>query len=132
MGIDPEKLYFVSKKEYLNNYHPDLKQACKEVQDARYDHFEKKRQDRINQAKEFRNDLIKKENDSKSNSKTNSKENKSYYSKEATSTAIQREKEKLELMKRQQIGEIRNIIDFELNIAELKRKNEEKMRIQNC
>ena len=95
MGIDPEKLYFVSKKEYLNNYHPDLKQACKEVQDARYDHFEKKRQDRINQAKEFRNDLIKKENDSKSNSKTNSKENKSYYSKEATSTAIQREKEKL-------------------------------------
>ena len=33
-------------------------------------------------------------------------------------------------MKRQQIGEIRNIIDFELNIAELKRKNEEKMRIQ--
>ena len=112
MGIDPEKLYFVSKKEYLNNYHPDLKQACKEVQDARYDHFEKKRQDRINQAKEFRNDLIKKENDSKSNSK----DNKSYYSKEATSTAIQREKEKLELMKRQQIGEIRNIIDFELNI----------------
>ena len=42
MGVDENKLYKITKKEYLEN-HPELRQAKQEFQDKRYEHYEKKK-----------------------------------------------------------------------------------------
>ena len=47
------------------------------------------------------------------------------------SSLIKKELEKLELIKKQNLGEIRNLIDYEFNINETKKKNEEKEKIKN-
>ena len=41
---------------------------------------------------------------------------------------IKKELEKLELKKKQQLGEIRNLIDYEYNLNETRKKNEQKER----
>ena len=60
LGLEEEKLYKISKKEYLDN-HPELKQEKIEIQDKRYEHYEKRRQEAIEQARQIRTEIIKKE-----------------------------------------------------------------------
>ena len=62
MGLDEDKLYKISKKEYLDN-HPELRQEKPEFQDKRYEHYEKRRQEAIDEARKIRADIIKKEAD---------------------------------------------------------------------
>ena len=38
LGLEENKLYKISKKEYLDN-HPELKQEKLEIQDKRYEHY---------------------------------------------------------------------------------------------
>ena len=63
LGLEEEKLYKISKKEYLDN-HPELKQEKIEIQDKRYEHYEKRRQEAIDQARQIRAEIINKENNS--------------------------------------------------------------------
>jgi len=44
MGLEEDKLYKITKKEYLDN-HPELKQEKEEVKEKRYEHYEQRRQD---------------------------------------------------------------------------------------
>ena len=60
LGLDEKKLYKISKKEYLDN-HPELKQEKVQVQEKRYEHYEKRRQEAINQARKIRTEVIEKE-----------------------------------------------------------------------
>ena len=60
LGLEEDKLYKISKKEYLVN-HPELNQEKIEIQDKRYDHYEKRRQEAIEHARQIRNEIIKKE-----------------------------------------------------------------------
>ena len=62
LGLEEDKLYKITKKEYLDN-HPELKQEKTEIQDKRYEHYEKRRQEAIDQARQIRTDIIAKDSD---------------------------------------------------------------------
>ena len=127
LGIDEKKLYQLSKKDYLAT-HPELKSVSTELQDKRYEHYNQKRQELINEAKETRNELIKMEEEQKS--KSQSKGNKSTSDEANGSTVIENERKKLEAMKKQQIGEIKNMIDYEIKLEETRRQGELRMKKQ--
>ena len=135
MGLDEDKLYKISKKEYLDN-HPELRQEKPEFQDKRYEHYEKRRQEAIDQARKIRADIMKKEADGGQDmAKTSkysttgfkSKNNEDNKKNEAQQSGmIKKELEKLELIKKQQLGEIKNLIDYEYSLNETKRKMNKK------
>ena len=50
---------------------------------------------------------------------------------EEQSEAVKKELEKLEMMKKQQLGEIKNIIDYAYKMKEFRKKNEIKIKLQN-
>ena len=93
----------MTKKEYLDT-HTELKFVEKDIQDIRYEHNEKRRQEKIKKIKELRQEIISENNKSKQSQNKHKTE----------TTVIKREREKLEMMERQQIGEIKNMIDFEV------------------
>lgn len=134
MGLDEEKLYKISKKEYLDN-HPELRQEKPEFQDKRYEHYEKRRQEAIDQARKIRSDILKKESEGGQDmAKTSkysttgfkSKNNEDNKNEAQQSGMIKKELEKLELIKKQQLGEIKNLIDYEYSLNETRKKNEQK------
>ena len=134
LGLEENKLYRLDKEKYLLR-HPELKNASTEIQDKRYDHYEQRRQDQIELAKKRRNELIEKENEE--NKENKNKENKNdennennENNEEPQSEAIKKELEKLEMMKKQQLGEIKNIIDYAYKMEEFKKKNQEKIKLQ--
>ena len=53
LGLEEDKLYKLSKKEYIAK-HPELKGASNEVKNKHYEHYEQKRQDKIEEAKKRR------------------------------------------------------------------------------
>ena len=138
LGLEEDKLYKITKKEYLDN-HPELKQEKTEIQDKRYEHYEKRRQEAIDQARQIRTDIIAKENEMGEEgmeggktgkfSTTGFKSSKNEENKKneaQQSGMIKKELEKLELIKKQQLGEIKNLIDYEYNLNETRKKNQQK------
>ena len=113
LGIKEEQLYEISKEEYLQ-MHPELKYASSEVKNKRYDHFNKRREEKIEKAKKLRNEIIeeeKKEKEEKGENELEENDDKKK-KKKFQSGAIKKELEKLEMIKKQQLGEIKNIIDY--------------------
>ncbi len=119
LGLDENKLYEISKKEYIDS-HPELKQASEEVQDKRYEHFNNRRIKAIEDAKKARQELI--EELEKNNDKNQEEE----VAQSTQEELIKKELEKLELIKKQQIGEIKNMIEYEYNQKEAYKKNKRK------
>ena len=126
MGIDVHKLYHISFDDFMY-MHPELKNISKDLQEKRYNHYEAKRQSKIQKAKEKRRELIE---GSVNNSKTVRSKSLSDYHKEQASTMIKGEQEKLRLLKNQQMGELKNMIEFEFKMEEIRKKNEQKMLLQ--
>ncbi len=118
LGLDENKLYEISKKEYIDS-HPELKQASEEVQDKRYEHFNNRRIKAIEDAKKARQELI------DESEKNNEKEEEEVVQ-STQEELIKKELEKLELIKKQQIGEIKNMIEYEYNQKEAYKKNKRK------
>ena len=138
LGLEEEKLYKISKKEYLDN-HPELKQEKIEIQDKRYEHYEKRRQEAIDQARQIRAEIKNKENNSdqggaegartsKYSSAGFGKNEENKKNEAQQSGMIKKELEKLEIIKKQQLGEIKNLIDYEYGLNETRKKNEQKER----
>ena len=129
--MDDKKLYEISKKEYIDS-HPELKQASEDVQDKRYEHFNTRRLKSIEEAKKLRQNIIdgvEKRSDFSGEKKEN--EDKDEGTGQGTQEElIKKEIEKLELLKKQQIGEIKNMIEYEYNQKETykKKKMKEKER----
>lgn len=115
MGLDEKKLYCKYKADYINN-HPDLRQASPHVPDNQYIKHEKRRLNRINKAKALRNELLNKSSTNTSRELYNSSTN-------LTSIIMQKEMDKIEQMKLHQIGELKSIIDYEVYIQELRKRN---------
>ena len=138
LGLEENKLYKISKKEYLTN-HPELNQEKQEIIDKRYDHYEERRQEAIKQAREIRTKILKEEQNGDSNPNKTSKYSSSGFKTNKTdenaqakqSGMIQKELEKLEMIKKQQLGEIKNLIDYEYALNETRKKNEQKEREKN-
>ena len=98
-------------KQYIDS-HPELKKASYEVQEKRYKHYNDRRLKSIEDARTMRKQLYEDEADEDSNKKE--KDNKQSTQEEV----IKKELEKLELIKKQQIGEIKNMIEYEYNQKE--------------
>ena len=125
MGLDEDKLYKISKKEFLEN-HPELRKEKSEFQDKRYEHYEKRRQEAIDMARQIRTEKIEKENRAETHTAGGSKSKNIEESKNNAqqSGMIKKELEKLELIKKQQLGEIKNLIDYEYSLNETRKKND--------
>ena len=121
LGLDENELYEITMKEYIET-HPELKKASNEVQEKRYKHFDKRRLKSITEAKEMRLKLY--EDDENEENNKPEKEDKQGTQEEI----IKKELEKLELLKKQQIGEIKNMIEYEYNQKEAYKKNKQKER----
>ena len=120
------------KKNYIKyqkkNNHPELKQEKAEIQDKRYEHYEKRRQEAIDQARQIRTEIINKEKESGNEGEggKNSAKNDNLKNEAKQSGMIKKELEKLELIKKQQLSEIKNLIDYEYTLNETRKKNEQK------
>jgi hypothetical protein len=129
LGLEEEKLYKISKKEYLDN-HPELKQEKAEIQDKRYEHYEKRRQEAIDQARQIRTEIINKEKESGNEGEgvKNDSKNDNMKNEAKQSGMIKKELEKLELIKKQQLSEIKNLIDYEYTLNETRKKMSRKKK----
>ena len=121
LGLELDKLYKISKKEYLEN-NIELKKENPEILDKRYEHFEKRRNENIEKVRQLRKEII--ENNILESNNNNSNlpnisnkpnvnsnkienENESKLNTQAVLTQeneiIRKELEKLELLKKQQL-----------------------------
>ena len=129
LGLEEDKLYKISKKEFLEN-HPELRKEKSEFQDKRYEHYEKRRQEAIDQARQIRAEILKNEEGQEgaktakysSNGFKNGKDDDNKQNEAKQSGMIKKELEKLELIKKQQLGEIKNLIDYEYGLNETRKK----------
>ena len=131
MGLDEERLFKISKKEYFENNIIELKKEKQEIIDKRYEHYEKRRLDSIEAARQIRNAIIENSSTKTCNSKNSTKGFKKENEAQKDPTIleneiIKKELEKLELLKKQQLSEIKNLIDYEYDINETRKKNEQK------
>lgn len=135
LGLEENKLYKISKKEFLSN-HPELNQEKQEMIDKRYDHYEERRKEAIKQAREIRTKILKEEEEQKEGSNPNRVSKYSTNGFKSTkkeendqvkeSGMIKKELEKLEMIKKQQLGEIKNLIDYEYALNETRKKTNKK------
>ena len=132
LGLIESDLFKLDIKEYLA-MNPQLKTESKENQEKRYNHYEEKRKEAIEEAIKKREEIIKSINNSnkeqeKSNSRKYLSNDKRYHTqykfnnfiarnrsfdvngKDTHSTLVKKELEKLNMIKKHQIGEIRNLI----------------------
>ena len=121
LGIEEERLYYISFEEFLQA-HPELKNVQKDLQERRYNHFEEKRKRFIEEAQKMRKQII----ENKKSSKKLLKSTSAAYILEQGSTMLKEERDKLNYLKNQQISELKNIIEYEFKLEEIKKKNEEK------
>lgn len=123
LGIDQKDLKRLTKSEYLSLY-PRLKVMSTEIQDKRYKHYELKRKEKIELAKNERKKLL-----------VNNITSVNFYPKKLKdhpfkSSASAKDLETFMNTHRQNIFEIKNIIDFEVNkvnnmaMNELKKEND--------
>ena len=124
LGIDEHKLYYLSKNEYINK-HPELRKESSAVKNKHYRYYEEKRKKRLEKAIQKREE-IKNGELSLFTSSRNEKTSTQFYD----SGAIKREYEQFNLMKKQNLCEIKNLIDFEINLSKKRYDNEEKLRMQ--
>jgi hypothetical protein len=143
IGVMEEDLIYQTQDEYIKK-NIDCQYLEKELQQERYEHFEKNRNELIEEAKKQRELLINMEEKSKNNNNNNSSSdinNKSHsrgFKKNTScgafdsygesSTAIKLEREKLKKLKEKQENNVRLQIDYECAREENRRKNMEKMR----
>ena len=124
LGIDESKLYYLTKSEYIN-LHPELRRESSEIKNRQYNYYEEKRKKRIEKA-------IQKREEIKCGSPTfaSSRNEKTTASQFFDSSVIKRNFEQFDLMKKQNLMEIKNLIDFEVNLSNKRNDNEEKLRMQ--
>ena len=118
LGIEEERLYYVSFDEFLQT-HPELKNVQKDLQERRYNHFEEKRKKFLEEAQKKRKQIM----ENKKNNKKLLKSTSAAYILEQGSTMLKEEREKLKYLKNQQISELKNIIEYEFKLEEIKKKN---------
>ena len=73
LGIREEKLYEITKEKYLQ-IHPELNGASSDIQDKRYEHYNKRREEKIKKAKKLRNEMMEDEKKEKRNGKIRNNE----------------------------------------------------------
>ena len=152
IGATLDDLRYLTFDEYIKN-NPDIQYLEKELQEERYNHYERNRLDLIKEAKQIREDLQEEKNFQSSPQNNinslfispkaknrNTRNNFSTIKKNSSaldinpsmklqqSTAIILEREKLQKLIEKQENKVKLQIDYECMIEENRRKNLEKMR----
>ena len=152
IGATLDDLRYLTFDEYIKN-NPDIQYLEKELQEERYNHYERNRLDLIKEAKQIREDLQEEKNFQSSpqnninslfiSPKAKDKKTRNNFStikknssaldinpsmKLQQSTAIILEREKLQKLIEKQETKVKLQIDYECMIEENRRKNLEKMR----
>ena len=133
LGVEPGELYYIPI-EAFKEQHPDMKRLPNDLQQYRYDQFEKFRNDTINQVKEARNNIIEAEKE-KEQSKNQSGDTKNSSCEksdrdERMDKLIEQEKKAIEKIKNRQKAEIEAIIETQIKTEMMHKQNEEKERRQ--
>ena len=102
--------------------HPELKTAQTELQQKRYNIYEEKRKKYIEEAKSKRKNIINLKKYDKKLKKSLSQT----YMLEHESYLLFKEEEKIKYLKNQTLAELKNIINYEFKLEEIKKKIEEK------
>lgn len=156
LGYTQDELYYINFKEF-KNLHPDVRNLAKDVQESRFQFFEDKRSQRVEEAKQLRLKIINEENfpgssqdfnpersripAERSRSSTNqiSKMSKSFTGGGMTnnmntsqfqSTAINNELKSFERLKKKQEMDLLGMVQHELRMNLMRQENEEKIRKQ--
>ncbi|MCQ2815852.1 MAG: hypothetical protein MJ252_01170 [archaeon] len=106
--------------------HPELISSSLEIKNRRYQHYDSKRKEKIQRAIQARERLLNKCNSTGNihNDKGNTLFN------QGVSSAEMRDQEQFENMKKQNLCEIKNLIDFEISTAKTRNINEAKLKMQ--
>ena len=120
-----ESLYSLTFKEYIDR-NPELKATPSKTQQSRYHHFEDKRKKMVAAVKEQRQLIINEEESTKEKSST-SKKSKGSSVEQMTSTAIKQERERLERIKKKQESDLKNKIEYEIQMEENRQKSQQRM-----
>ena len=117
MGLDENKLYEITIDEYIER-HPELKDCPKDLQNKRFEQFNIKRKKAIQDAKNLRIDMI------LNKKKEKKKKSKSFFNLDNIDTylSIENDDKSYSNIRKQ----IKNMLEYELNQEENKRKNYEK------
>ena len=117
MGLDENKLYEITIDEYIER-HPELKDCPKDLQNKRFEQFNIKRKKAIQDAKNLRIDMI------LNKKKEKKKKSKSFFDLDNIDTylSIENDDKSYSNIRKQ----IKNMLEYELNQEENKRKNYEK------
>ncbi|MCQ2820456.1 MAG: hypothetical protein MJ252_24600, partial [archaeon] len=122
LGIEEDQLYFLTKSEFFK-MHPELISSSVELRNRRYEHYDLKRKDRIQRAIEEREKILNRYNSANNLYETG-------YNQGFIGLDI-RDQERFENIKKQNLYEIKNLIDFEVNLEDKRFINEAKLRLQN-
>ena len=115
IGITPNELYPITLDEYINK-HPDIKYIKQNLQEQRFNNFDKIRKENLEAAQSKRKEIIENEGNKSNQSKSQNKMN--------NSTAVKIQQEKAEKMKQKQINNLKLKIDYEYKMATLRKQNE--------
>ena len=128
LGLNEKDLYEISLKDYID-LHPELKIVPKDIQNKRYEHYNARRLKSIEEAKKLRVDLLDSEQKEKDKEKEKEKEKETSRNFNTIDTdksknniqvvqvqssqdeILKKEQEKLLFIKKQVIGEIKNMIE---------------------
>ena len=111
LGFDQDDLFYVNFNEYKIKF-PEIVTLQKELQNSRFEYFERRRLEKLEMARKERENLI---NSEDLNMKTRSKFENDLKSKskgsleEAVSTALNEERKSFERLKKKQVKFCRNI-----------------------
>ena len=125
MGIDEKKLYYLSKSEYFN-LHPELRSESSEIRNSQYLYYEEARKNRIERAIQKREELKSKTANTSIMDSRNGNTSICVFDQ----NLMRRNQEQIKLMKKQNLYEIKNFIDYEINLNLKRSASETKQRLQ--
>lgn len=129
LGIEPSQLYYMTKSEFFQS-HPELNSATAEIKNRRYQHYDMKRKEKIERAIQERGKFLGKSKSTNNLIASHNIDKENEIFNQGVSSAELRDQEQFEMMRKQNLCEIKNLIDYEIDNANIRNINEAKLRKQ--
>jgi hypothetical protein len=131
LGLEEKDLYYISKNDFFNN-HPELRKLNEDFKLKKYENYENTRKSRIKKAIELREQLLKKTFNTFSQSLDKNFSNTSKTFKKTQSvidlSVSYKEREKFDLIKKQNLLEVKNLIDSFIKSKEKEDKTQNRLK----
>lgn len=123
LGIDPKELYYIDFGSFLKQ-HVDLRNAPRQIQQFRYDHFERLRKSSVESVIKERSEIIKKQSEQRSTSVETGKVSSTLD--QRMEKMIEEEKKMIDRIKRKQKLDIQSMIEMKIKAEMMKKASEDK------